>query len=379
MIEIINRKSDVILGNADLLDIHKIENFPIFMGCVDTLIEEDLHADMSWAISKSSGLIQLKKLIPLDILYANSHGSGDIGRIWNEHHKEFAIFISKNNPKKILEIGGGHGILSKEFHKFGKVDWTIIEPNPTPVKDCPAKFVKGFFDENFLGNGQYDTIVHSHVLEHIYDPLIFMKHLSSFIDSGKSLIFSLPNMKEMLKRNYTNCLNFEHTVFLTEEYVDFLLAKFGFRVVEKKYFMDDHSIFYSTEKDIKLKSVELSKNLYDKNLNLYNNFLEYHSKLIKNLNNKMKQISGPIYLFGAHIFSQYLICSGLNSDKIICLLDNDTSKQGKRLYGTSLYVKSPKFLKDKDDVSIILKAGVYNNEIKEDIIKNVNSNVKFLE
>ena len=72
MIEIINRKSGVILGNADLLDIHKIENFPIFMGCVDTLIEEDLHADMSWAISKSSGLIQLKKLIPLDILYANS-------------------------------------------------------------------------------------------------------------------------------------------------------------------------------------------------------------------------------------------------------------------------------------------------------------------
>tara|TARA_B110000444_G_C18773145_1_gene563583 strand:+ start:191 stop:1330 length:1140 start_codon:yes stop_codon:yes gene_type:complete len=379
MLQTIDREIDVILRNADLLDIHKIDNFPIFMGCVDTPIENDLHADMTWSISTSSGLIQLKKLIPLNILYANSHGSGDIGNIWNEHHNEFARFISKSNPKKILEIGGGNGILSKEFEKFANIDWTIIEPNPTPVKDCPAKFIKGFFDENFLEDVQFDTIVHSHVLEHIYDPLIFMKNLSSLIDLDKDLIFSLPNMKEMLKRNYTNCLNFEHTVFLTEEYIDFLLAKFGFKVLEKKYFMEDHSIFYSTKKDKKPTKIQLPKNLYEINLNLYNNFIEHLEKLIKDLNYKMKQISGPVYLFGAHIFSQYLICSGLNTDKITCILDNDTTKQNKRLYGTSLYVNSPRSLKDKNNPNVILKAGVYNEEIKKDIINNINSNVNFIE
>ena len=49
----------------------------------------------------------------------------------------------------------------------------------------------------------------------------------------------------MLKRKYTNCLNFEHTYFITEPYVDYLLSKNGFRLIEKQYFKKDHSIFFA--------------------------------------------------------------------------------------------------------------------------------------
>ena len=55
-------------------------------------------------------------------------------------------------------------------------------------------------------------------------------------------------MKEMLRRNYTNCLNFEHTIFLTEELIEFMLSNYGFEILKKDYFLDDHSIFYSTKK-----------------------------------------------------------------------------------------------------------------------------------
>ena len=51
-----------------------------FYGCVSTSQKEDIFFDMSWAISKSSGLVQLDKLIPLEILYQDSHGSGNIER-----------------------------------------------------------------------------------------------------------------------------------------------------------------------------------------------------------------------------------------------------------------------------------------------------------
>ena len=65
--------------------------------------------------------------------------------------------------------------------------------------------------------------------------------------------------------------------------------------------------------------------------------------------------------------------------KEICLLDNDTNKQTKRLYGTNLFVKSPTVLKDVERPIIILKAGVYNDEIKNDIIVNINPKTVFWE
>ena len=87
----------------------------------------------------------------------------------------------------------------------------------------------------------------------------------------------------------------------------------------------------------------------------------------------------PLYLFGAHVFAQYLIAMGLNTEKIVCLLDNDKNKQGRRLYGTKLKVASPKILADVRDPIVILKAGVYNDEIKEDIVDNINKATVFFE
>ena len=80
-----------------------------------------------------------------------------------------------------------------------------------------------------------------------------------------------------------------------------------------------------------------------------------------------------MFLFGAHVFAQYLIESGLNIDRIVCLLDNDINKQGKRLYGTSMIVESPKMLAGIDNPIVILKAGVYNKEVSDDILENIKS------
>lgn len=376
---LIERSCCAITGKADLEPLYHFDNFPVFMGCLNQTIEDDIKANMCWWISKKAGSIQLKKLIPLNDLYPESHGAGCVGALWDRHHEAFATFLNEFNPESVFEIGGAHGILAQKYKKIAEIPWTILEPNPEPVNGCDARFIKGFFDDSFSYADPFDTVVHSHVFEHIYEPDKFMYHLSEFFGEGKNLIFSLPNLFVMLERKYTNCINFEHTVFLTEPYVEFLLAKHGFRLLRKEYFLDDHSIFYASVRDKSMKPIELPAGLYQKNKKLYLDYVQYHEILIEKINAKIKEISQPVYLFGAHVFAQYLIAFGLDTSRICCLLDNDTNKQGKRLYGTSLTVNSPKVLSDIDSPTVILKAGVYNNEIKKDILENINKRTTFLE
>jgi hypothetical protein len=143
--------------------------------------------------------------------------------------------------------------------------------------------------------------------------------------------------------------------------------------------MDDHSIFYSAIRDKRITPTPLPSGLYETNKKLYLDYVDFYKDLIADLNQKMEQAAQPIYLFGAHVFAQHLLEMGLNTDKIACLLDNDPKKQGRRLYGTKLNVASPKLLSGAKDPIVILKAGVYNDEIKKDILENINKSTIFFE
>ena len=378
--ELIERNHCVISGKEDLELLYSFRNFPVFLGCVDHPQEEDIGEDMNWWISRSTGSLQLNPLIPLEILYSQSHGSGSTGRLWQQHHGEFAEFLFKHKVRNALEIGAGNGILAKNYmNMVSDVDWTIVEPNPAIEPQKNIHVIRGIFDNNFSLDRQIDAIIHSHVLEHVYSPMEFFTAIDRFLSIGQMHLFSVPRLEVMLERKYTNCINFEHTIFLTEPFIEFLLDANGFKVIEKSYFLDDHSIFYAAQKQNSNRGTEAVPNQYEKNKRLFNDYILFHQDLIADLRKKINSYKGKVYLFGGHVFSQYLLGFGLDENKIECILDNDPAKQGKRLYGTSLLVRSPKILASEKDPVVILRSGVYNQEIKEDITGNVNPKVIFWE
>ena len=293
--KLITRHQDIITGSKNMEELHSLKQYPIFMGCVDEDQKFDLRAEQTWEICKESGVIQLKKLVPLEILYGNHHNSGAVGSTWMDHHQKFSEFILQTKPKNVLEIGGAHGILANKCLSKITIPWTILEPNPNPVDGCKATFIKGFFDNNYIIDELVETIVHSHVLEHIYDPLHFFKKLSKTKLNTK-LIFSVPNLNEMLKRNHTNCLNFEHTIFITEPLIEFLLSSNGFKLTDKKYFKEDHSIFYSCIKKGNSKIINLPKDYYQNNKSIFIGYINYHKKLIKKLYGDNDIISTFVFL-----------------------------------------------------------------------------------
>ncbi|EKB3570495.1 methyltransferase domain-containing protein [Campylobacter jejuni] len=364
------QRNKCIISDDDNLETLSNIKYPIFCGCTEEDMSDDMLANEYIVISKKYGVIQLKELIPLEILYKNGHDSGAIGGIWMEHHKQFSDFVVKFNPKNVLEIGGGNGILADNCinNNNNNISWTIIEPNPNENNN-KVKYIKSFFNKTYLLDSSFDTVVHSHTLEHIYNPNEFLHEISDSLNGGGYMIFSIPNLKKYLENKWINYLSFEHTILLTESVMDYLLNKNQFKIIEKKYFTE-HSIFYCCKKDISIDCNKLVlKDEYDENKKLFENMQKFYKDKIIELNSKMKHYD-KVYLFGAHIFSQYLIYRGLNTDSICGILDNNINKHNKRLYGTNLQVYSPNILANrKDKVLVILNAGIYNDEIKYNLSK----------
>jgi len=375
---VIVRKNSLLDNSSKLEHLHTFRNMPVSNGCTTNSKSDDIVMDQIWDICKNTGLVQLRELAPLDLVYKFPHNDG-VGNTWENHNMELCNFIDEMNLKKVFEIGAGSGRLGKLYLSKNTTNhWTALEPNHSYDEIVMPNLVhlREWFDLNYKIDKHYDAIIHSHVLEHSYDPTSFLKSIYEQIDNDTLHIFSIPNLLYFIKKKFTNGLNFEHTVFLTEKIVDNILNTVGFEIVKKHYYHEFPCIFYVTKKS-EPKEVTYSKSIYQENKKVFLDYVDGQFEDIKKLNDKISKFDGEIFLFGGHIWAQYLIFNGLRVDKISCLLDNSKMKQGKRLYGTSLKVKSPKILKGRENVAVIVKAAQHSREIKDDIYNNINNKVIF--
>lgn len=372
----IERNQDLVDASTDLELLYTIPKFPAFLGCVSTDPAQDIVADMNFYIGKNTGMVQLNPILPLDVVYQTDHNQGATGTTWLHHHSEFAKFIARHSPKQVFEIGGSHGLLSQLYLENNSADWYIIEPNPT-VTNSRAKIIRGWFrDANDIPSGT-DMIVHSHVLEHIYDPAEFFTSLNT-VAPGTRLCFSIPNLQLHLEKKFSNIFHFEHTYLCSEPFVNYWLNCYGFDIVQT-HLHEDHSIFYSAIRNTNPIDLTLPPDCYDENSQLMQSYFDYYEHSTKEINAQLENLTEPVYLFGAHVFSQFQLAFGLDRNKIVSLLDNSKQKQGQRLYGTDLFVQSPQILADIKNPVVILRAGAYSAEIKQDIISNINPNTIFIE
>lgn len=367
--KIITRKCSIIDGDNHMEELFRLKDFPIYMGTTEQDKKKDLFYDLIYEINAMNGEVQIRDLISEDDLYQEAHYN-NVGSGWRDHHRAFAEFMAEFRPKSVFEIGGGRGILSVEYMKFDNVEWTILEPVPNPVPECKAQYVKDFFDDSYKIEKGYDAIVHTHTLEHFYNPVQCIKNIGKNMREDSWMFFSIPNMEEMVKRCYMNVMNFEHTFYCTEPYVTYLCNIAGYDIIETKKFKEDHSIFYAAQKQGGHRQSGFP-NEYTMNKKLFMHWKAKQEKTAGYFNYKMKNIlpDRKIFLFGAHANTQFLMAFQLQTDRIEGILDNDISKQGKRLYGTVFHVYSPEILKNQKAPIVILRSGTHNGEIKERILK----------
>ena len=326
--------------------------------------------NLNWWINRKSGNVQIHPKISLEKLYFKSHGSGTVGKTWSDHHSMFFSLLKPHIKGNVCEIGGGNNSILTKINNFSEIKcFYSFDKNLELKKKYKKVFkVKKFFNKSFFNKNKlkkFDLVIHSHTFEHLYKPVNFLTTIKSILKENGKHIFTMPNMSSMVKRGYANAMNFEHPFFFDEKLVEALLYNNNFKIIKKKYYKKDHSIMYVTKVS---KVQKFTKYLqYKKNLKTFMKMFNFWKKDIIEIN-KLISKSDKIFIFGAHIFSQMIIFNGLNNKNLFGILDNDPKKINNYLYGTKYKIFNPAILKNFSLPTVILRAGVYNLEIKKQIL-----------
>ena len=212
--------------STNFVKLFSIKKFPIYMGVVNKKTKFE-YKQLTFNINKLSGSVQIHPKVSLKKLYFKSHGSGTIGKIWKNHHISFLQFLSNQFKNSVLEIGGGHNSVSDILNSIKikkKYNLISFDPNGKKNKNQKHQIVNDFFSKKYSKKfkNKISLVIHSHLFEHIYDPNLFLKNIHDTLKQNGYHIFSVPNLKYMIKKGFSNAMNFEHPYFLEEDMIDYL-------------------------------------------------------------------------------------------------------------------------------------------------------------
>ena len=134
----------------------------------------------------------------------NVNDVGTIGRAYNKMIEDTIRridVIKKITPKKgkILEIGSGHGFFLEMMRKEG-FDMTGIdiskEKRRIAKKVTKVKVLDVNINEENLNLGPFDAVVLFHVLEHIADPVMFLKNIRRILKPKGVVVVEVPNCND---------------------------------------------------------------------------------------------------------------------------------------------------------------------------------------
>ena len=142
------------------------------------------------------------------------------------------------NLGNLLDIGCGLGfLLDRAIEKNWK---TIgIDISDYAIKECKKRRLsvkKGSIEEVNLPNNYFDVIIATDVLEHIFDPIIFIKKVHKLLKIGGVLVIEVPNYEaakaKIMGGKWPQYIPPIHLNFFTQTNIKSLLEKNCFNVVE---------------------------------------------------------------------------------------------------------------------------------------------------
>ena len=348
------KKKSYCLGcdSSGFKEIIFIKRFPAFFGAVPTLnhLKKIPFHPLSVSECQNCGLVQQVNLINESIMnevytadYYNIP-SPIVTGMGKEVVEDFYKFILKHNKKKgkILEIASLDGYLLLLLDKIG---YDVFGCDPGSLSSNAAKNIgsnkikKTFFNSSTYPKKSFDFIVFRNLLEHIYNPKVFLLSIYKTLKDNGKIFIEVPDIRYF--ENYGGFGSFfhQHIFYFSIKTLSNLLNDNKFKI--EQYRIYEGKIFVMASK----------YNNRNKNHNLYfgrkfnkNKMTSENAKLRKKIIETFKKKSNKkIALFGASSVSTSIaqVLDTSQRKKISHVFDNDTDKHGLFCVGINKKILSP--------------------------------------
>jgi SAM-dependent methyltransferase len=273
----------------------------------------------------------------------------------------------------ILDIGCGKGILLRKLRdKYPGACLHGVEPSKNALKFFQKVFpdvslFEGIFEDSPFLCEKFDLVASNGVLEHVPDPVVFMKNIRSCIAENGFVYIGVPNFRN----NPADLFTYDHLSRFTPETVKMVFELGGFEIVASKvsdqrvpmWFVLKPTVAVSIE-DVKV-NLEESTRLVGKSLQEIKAFFQSYEEAAVQALAKNKRVA--VYGTGtlALIATRY---TALKPAIISRIFDDNMSIWGSERLGIA--VDDPKNIIDIGDISeVIISAnpcyvGSIENKIK---------------
>ena len=325
----IARSSCILCDNSQLTSIAKIDIPQSYCTAIGT---KNVAHNIEYGYCKECYSVQLMQLLPLEILYGESHFQPlNKTQIWIHHNISLAKFIIENvdtsTTPPMVEIGSSSFCLGRHLYEF--YDYTIFDYSlETSVRREGVKYIEGNCETfDFESN---TSVIMSHVFEHLYNPKKFIQNCAQ--RKVKNIIISVPNMMDSEQFH----INVEHTFLYSDNDIEHIFGLFNYKLKDRLQFNTQDSSFPCQFFSFELTSEPiLIERIIDATRHLFS------VSLLK----KRITIPAKTYIATCHAFSVLLYALIENKENVAGVIDLDTHKQNMWFSVTNLIVQPYEILR----------------------------------
>lgn len=272
-------------------------------------------------------------------------------------------------PHSVFQVGCSDGYTLSRFRKAGVHRIEGIDPSfashEFAQKLYEIETMVGTF-EDFTLKHQYDLIILTHVLEHLYDPVRVINKCSSIQENSSWLLIEVP-LFERADKFPPGLLTLEHLNYFSESTLLRLLYLSGYvpYLVEKLFYINEYPVITVIARKEKPKNIEWTSDFNRANFLLVS-YCKADSARWKDIELKIKKQlkeGTPVYIWGAGIHtSQLFAFTDLKKYlSIKGLLDSSYTKWGKKFGDLKCY--SPDSVDFRAGDTIIISSYASEDEI----------------
>lgn len=337
--------------------------------------EKVISGNLNLVICKKCGFVFNNKFDQSKMSYGkNYENTQNYSSYFDNYTTILANYLIKEKKIqncKIIEIGCGKGFFLRKFVKNKKFRNTALgfDPSylgPKSLFNGRLKFVKKFYNESYTKTPA-DLIICRHVIEHIPEPIKFLKTLRNALKNTKStlIFFETPSLEWILKEKVVWDFFYEHCSYFSQNSLRTAFELSGFKVKCVKIAFNGQYLWLEAIPSRKKLVLNKRNQRFFRKIDLYK---KAEKEKLDYWNYKIGKISrnGKIAVWGAGAKGVTFLNIFDSQRKLIdCAIDVNPNKQRKYIPGTGHSIISYSSIpKRKIKYAILMNPNYYKEIIK---------------